>query len=306
MKQLTRFIAAMAAPLLLTGCFLLPGKFDANLKILDGERYEFAYTGQIQMVMPDDDKLKKPSNEPFDPAKLKCRDFVYESSGKIDPQPPVYGDEYDPYGIDAETDVDDQPYIVTERACSEEEIATRQKKYERKQARKQKNYAEESMMAGAFFGGPIPGDVASMRAFAKKLQKYHGWKKVEYAGGSIFDVEYQQTGPIGSYFSFPVLPDAQMQYPFFQIVQRADGALELLAPAIAGQGGLFNMIMKEGDKTASNLAEIDGMLTVETNGRVVTNNSADGFTEKGDMKVMSWKIGKGAVSDQEPRVLIRF
>lgn len=309
MSQLTKFIAAIAAPLLLTGCFLLPGKFNANLKILDGNRYEFVYTGQIQMAMPDDGKMKKPDNEPFDPAKLKCRDLIYKTSGNVDTLPPVYGDEYDHYGKDSNGGVndDEQVYDITERDCTKQEITERKTKYERDHERKQKRYEEQTMTAGAFFGGPIPGDDESMRAFAEKLKKYRGWKKVEHAGGNIFDVEYRETGSIGTYFSFPVLPDAQIQYPFFQIVKRTNGALELFTPAIAGHGSLFQMMMmKESGKNAPKISEIDGVLTVETNGTVVTNNSVDGFTEKGDRKTMRWKIGKDAVSDHEPRVLIRF
>lgn len=310
MKRVFKFVAAVSAPLLLSGCFLLPGKFNANLKILDGDRYEFGYTGQIQMAMPDDGKLKKPSEEPFDPAKLKCRDRVYKSNGEVNSISPVYGDDYDRYGKDANPDADNsnQTYDVVDRDCAEEEITKRKGEYDRTQARKVKRYEEESAMAGAFFGGPIPGDDATMVAFAKKLQKYRGWNKVEHAGGNIFDVEYSETGSIGNYFSFPVLPDAQMQYPFFQIVRRSDGAVELLTPGIAGQGSLFNMMMmKESGGKAPKISEIDGVLTVETNGTVATNNSVDGFTEKDGRKVMSWKIGKSAVGSEEgPRALIRF
>lgn len=309
MKQIFKLVAAVSAPLLLSGCFLLPGKFNANLKILDGDRYEFSYTGQIQMTMPDDGKLKKPSDEPFDQAKLKCRDRVYKSGGEVNAINPVYGDDYDRYGKDANPDADisNRAYDVVDRDCTEDEITKRKDQYVRSQERKKKRYEEETAMAGAFFGGPIPGDDDSMAAFAKKLQKYRGWKKVEHAGGNIFDVEYSETGPIGNYFSFPVLPDAQMQYPFFQIVRRSDGAVELLTPGIAGQGSMFNMMMmKESGGKAPKISEIDGVLTVETNGTVATNNSVDGFTENDGRKVMSWKIGKNAPSEEGPRALIRF
>jgi hypothetical protein len=309
MKQIFKFVAALSAPLLLSGCFLLPGKFNAKLTILDGDRYEFGYTGQIQMTMPEDGKMKKPSNEPFDPAKLKCRDRVYKSDGEVNAESPVYGDEYDRYGKDADASIDNEKlsYEVVDRECTDEEVTNRQDRYERDQARKQKRYEEESAMAGAFFGGPIPGDDDSMVAFAKKLSKYQGWKKVEHAGGNIFDVEYSETGPIGNYFSFPVLPDAQMQYPFFQLIRRSDGAVELLTPGIAGQGSMFNMMMmKESGGKAPKISEIDGVLTVETNGTVATNNSVDGFTEKDGRKVMSWKIGKSAATEEGPRALIRF
>lgn len=315
MKDFVRIVAAASAPLLLTGCFLLPGKFDANLKILDGDRYEFAYAGEIQITLPEDGKTRKPSNEPFDPDKLKCRDLVYKSNGEANPARPVYGDDYDEYADEvteaadaAGTDSSSRSYDVVARDCTADEIADRKSQYDADQERKQKRYEEEAAMAGALFGGPIPGDEESLKEFAVQLRKYAGWEKVEHAGGTIFNVEFRESGSIGNYFSFPILPDAQMQYPFFQIMRRNDGAIELLTPSVAGQGGLFNMMMMQegGGKGAPEISEIDGTLTVETNGTVVSNNSADGFVESGSMKVMQWKIGKNAASEDGPRVLIRF
>lgn len=315
MKYFVRIVAAVSAPLLLSGCFLLPGKFDANLKILDRDRYEFTYVGEIQITLPEDGKTKKPSSEPFDPDKLKCRDRIYKSNGEVNPTRPVYGDDYDQYaeevteaGDAAGTSDSNSLYDVVARECTADEIADRKSQYDADQARKQKRYEEEAAMAGAFFGGPIPGDEESLKDFAVQLRKYAGWDKVEHAGGNIFNVEFRETGTIANYFSFPILPDAQMQYPFFQLMRRNDGSVELLTPSIAGQGGLFNMMMmKEGSgKGAPEISEIDGTLTVETNGTVASNNSADGFVESGSMKVMKWKIGKNAESEDGPRVLIRF
>src|SRR5690606_40486690 len=129
------------------------------------------------------------------------------------------------------------------------------------------NYERERGMASVVFGGPVPGDDASMRAVAKTVKKYQGWKKVEYVGGNIFDVEYSEAGTIGSYFSFPVLPDAQMQYPFFQLVRRANGDVELFAPGVAAKSSFFNMMMLEGKSAKTpELAEIDGTVPRESNG----------------------------------------
>lgn len=306
MNHIFRLAAAIAAPLLLSGCFLLPGKFDASLKILDGERYAFSYIGQVQMAAPDSEP-ERPENIAFDPALLTCRDVVDKNSGQITDTSHLYRGEYDSYAVDSSFD-SDRGYDVVERSCSEEEITAQQKKYETEQARKQEEYEQERAIAGAVFGGPVPGDEKSMRAFAETLSKYKGWKKVEYDGGNIFNVEYSETGTIGSYFSFPVLPDAQMQYPFFQLARRANGDVELFAPGVAAKSSFFNMMMLE-DKSAKapELAEIDGTFTLETNGTVVTNNSADGFTEKGDRKIMTWKIGKNVGGQQDaPRAMIRF
>lgn len=306
MGRIFKLVAALSVPLLLSGCFLLPGKFDAHLNILDGDRYEFSYVGQIQMAMPSNDEPEKPSDEPFDPAKMKCRDLVYKATGEVRAELPIYGDDYDPYASDSSSD-SDREYNVVDRTCTVEEVAAENKHYDNEQKRKLERYKEETAMVGAFFGGPVPGDDDSMRAFAKTLKKYSGWKKVEYTGNNVFEVEYRASGIIGSYFSFPILPDAQMQYPFFQLIRRSDGAVELLTPGVDGQGSLFKMMMMDKNSgKAPGVADIDGTLTVETNGSVVSNNSTDGFTEKGDRKVMRWKIGKHTTSDEIPRALIRY
>src|SRR5690606_28583654 len=125
---------------------------------------------------------------------------------------------------------------------------------------------------------------------------------------NILNAEYSETGTIGSYFSFPVLPDAQAQYPFCQLARSANADVELIAPGVPAKTSLYNRMMLE-DKSpkAPQLAQIDGTSTLETNGTVVTNNSADGFTEKGDRKIMTWKIGKNVGGQQDaPRALIRF
>ncbi|MEP3225526.1 MAG: hypothetical protein ABJO01_06085 [Parasphingorhabdus sp.] len=310
MKQMFKILIALTVPLLLSACLLLPGKFEANLNILDGDRYEFAYVGQIQMSAPNDGKLSKPELVAIDPAQLKCRDRVYKSDGRINPITPVYGNEYDRYGKDAnpDQDISTRSYDVVDRDCTEKEIEDRKAQAKRSYERKVRRYEEEVSMARAFFGGAIPGDDETMVKFAERLEKYRGWEKVEHAGGNIFNVEYKESGTIGNYFSFPIMPDAQFQYPFFQLVRRADGAVELLTPGIAGQGGIFNLIMqKEAGGKAPKISDIDGLLTVETNGKVINNNSIDGFAENGDRKIMRWEIGKDVPMSQEgPRALIRF
>ena len=298
---------ALAAPLLLNGCFLLPGKFDANLKLLDGGRYEFAYVGELQMNMPDEKELKKPDDTSFDPAKLKCRDLVEKTSGEKSETLAVYGDEYDRFNQE-DGYYDKDSYKVEERSCTENEVSERRAEFDREKIRTEKKYQEQSGIASAIFGGAIPGDDESMRKFATNLSKYAGWKKVEYAGNNIFNVEYSSSGQVGNYFAFPVLPDAQVQYPFFQVLQRTQNTTELLTPAINSQGGLFNkMLLGEMDKGSSpKLSEINGTLTVETTGEVLSNNSVDGFQTRGATKVMTWKIGKDSGLQEGPRVLVKF
>lgn len=45
--RLTKILAALAVPLLLTGCFLSPGKFDAAITVNRDGTYSFRYTGEL-------------------------------------------------------------------------------------------------------------------------------------------------------------------------------------------------------------------------------------------------------------------
>ena len=312
-KRLSAMATAIAAPLLLSGCLLLPGAFNAKLSLLEGDRYEFAYTGQVQFVLPEDGP-EKPDDTPFDPANVVCRDRVNSETGETTP-------DYNSYRADAMNDVmaeevavveDGEPRIdIRTRPCTEAEIAEQRQRFDDQRERAERRYAEESKMVGMLFGGAIPGDPVSMRAFAERLAKYDGWNKVEYAGGNIFDVEYAAAGPIANYFAFPVLPDAQMQYPFFQVVRRGNGAVELLSPSFAGQDGLIGLMAMGGMSGGSaqpldGIENIAGTITVETDGEVLSNNSADGFVERDGRKVMTWRVGNGVVLEEGPRVLLRL
>ena len=48
--KMIRLIAALAAPLLLTGCLLSPGKFTSSLDLKRDGSFTFTYVGEIVMI----------------------------------------------------------------------------------------------------------------------------------------------------------------------------------------------------------------------------------------------------------------
>lgn len=308
MNRIVKFLAVLVAPLLLTGCFFLPGKFDATLKLLNGGQYEFSYVGEMQIFSGDEKDMQKPVLKPFDAKNAKCSDWV-EADGSRSPS--SYYDSYSEEAVadaaEVTTDADRFPKREG-RQCTDEELAELEERERENYERRKKDYDQRSSMMAAMFGGAVPGNDEALKQFAANLSKYDGWDKVEYAGENVFNVEYRASGNFDRYFGFPIINDASMQYPFFQIVPRKSGELELQAPGLGSQGGVMGMAMLGGmpGARASNslaLKPVEGSFTLETNGEVRGNNSPDGYATEGDLKVMRWDVKN---LTESPRALIKI
>ncbi|MFK7842381.1 MAG: hypothetical protein AB8B54_08950 [Sphingorhabdus sp.] len=244
MTLFAKLFTALSIPLLLTGCLLIPGKFDSHLKLMNDGSYSFTYNGQMQMAEGDDNPMSSP---------------------------PGMADE-----------------------DSMENGA---------QGGGQQNAAMSSI-----FGGAIAGNDESLEKFATQLSKYDGWNKVEYMGDNLFEVEYAVTGNFDQNFAFPTIPGATMQFPFVQIIRRSGGELEVLTPAMAGAGGLAGAMgpMPPGGTSKSKAQPIDGSFTIETNGEVLSNNTADGYTSKGMVKKLHWKVNEANSAKGGPAAIVKL
>lgn len=300
MRELFKILAALCVPLLLSGCLLIPGKFDSKMLLQKDGQYTFFYNGQMQIFSGDDKGLGGRSYIPFDPDSLKCSSKIDNETGEVTAL------DYGNYG--SSDDDTDAPYRYEDRECSKEEIATERQKHEDRNARRKKEEDEQKAVMGSMFGGAIPGDDENLKKFAEQLAKYDGWNKVEYVGNDMFEVEYAISGQFDQTFSFPSIPSATMQFPFVQIIRRKGHELEILTPAMAGPGGLFGaMAMKEmGGKGMPEMSPIEGTFVIETDGEVLTNNSADGYVSDGVNKTMTWNVGKGGVLGDSPRAIVKL
>lgn len=309
MDKIVKLLIALTAPLVLTGCFLLPGKFDATLRLMQGGQYQFSYVGEMQVFAGDEKDMQKPELKPFDPENAKCSDWI-EADGSRSPS-----SYYDSFGASNEAaneateaaDAENSFPRRENRPCTDAELAELEEGEKAMYERRKKDYEQRSNMMAAMFGGAVPGNDEALVKFAETLRKYDGWEKVEYAGDNVFNVEYRASGNFDRYFGFPIINDSASQYPFFQIVPRNSGELELQAPGLGGQGGLMGMAMLGGFPGSGTNKEmpikpIEGSFTLETNGEVLGNNSPDGYVSEGDMKVMRWDVAGLAES---PRALIK-
>ncbi len=172
----------------------------------------------------------------------------------------------------------------------------------------QKDDEQKNAAMRSIFGGAVPGDDEGLKEFAAQLAKYDGWNKVEYMGDNLFEVEYAVSGNFDQMFAFPTIPGATMQFPFVQIIRRSGGELEISTPAMAGPGGLAGAMgpMPMGGSSKQKTQPIDGNFTIETDGEVLSNNTADGYKMKGAMKSLHWKVDDASSAGGSPRAIVKL
>ncbi len=299
-----RALIVLVMPLLLSGCFLIPGLFTSTLDLRKDGAFTFTYKGQIVFASPDDLDGKS-APKVWSDKMAKCF-----TSGR------TYTDEWavenDASGVEmkdamptADGASDEQP-----RKCTMAEIASLKKEFDEQQRqnaeRKKKEAAE---MAQVFGLGPT--DDESSRKIAANLMKYEGWKSVVYRGKGVYDVDYQLSGRIGHDFIFPVFPQGDILIPFVTVRGREAGSVFVSAPALAG-GGFKGLAARAkmlgavgGGKDMPQTSVVTkGRFTVTTEGTILTNNTSDGPVAGTTGQTLVWDIDNS--SEKIPEALIKL
>jgi hypothetical protein len=199
MKHVARLAIVLAAPFLLLGCLLTPGKFTSSLDIARDGKFAFKYQGEI-ILLTNKSVMDQMGSEPE--FKASCQD-----------------DE----GAD--------------RECSEAEVAEQRRAYDEEQAARKQREAKESAEMATVMGGIDPNNEATMDEFAARLQREAGWKKVVHRGGGVFDVDYEIAGNLDRDFLFPIFPRFDFIVPIVTVTRRDDNAILVRAPALGSSGG---------------------------------------------------------------------
>ena len=285
MYHWTRRLAALAAPLLLTGCLWGPGKFTSDLALKKDGSFTLDYRGEIVLQLPPDADAKA---QPWSDEQARC----YEG---------VSGNKTPPSEIVIESE--EQRKV---RPCTRSEIASQRAEFEKGEAERIAKKRKDNEEMASLFG--LPGvDDESSRAFAAKLMKYEGWKSVQFRGNGTFDVVYHFEGRATQDFLFPALPDNDLVIPFIAIRRRADGAVLVTAPSLVGGTGAMGSRL---GKSAGSMAEgrpmsrAHGRFTVMTDGEILTNNSEDGAAPHPLGRQVHWDVT--ASSSKAPETLIRL
>lgn len=286
-----KLVAAMVAPLLLSGCLWGPGKFTSNLALNKSGSFVLDYRGEIMLQMPDDKGPPVPWAEDM----ATCHaDGSAEAEGggilvSLEPPDSVVGD------------AEEQ-----ERPCTLAEKAKLKTEYEKKSAEKAAEKRKENEEMAKLFG--LPGsDDESNRRFAANLMKQKGWRSVTYKGKGLFDVDYHFEGRLDQDFAFPLMPDSDLMIPFITIRPRTDGSVKVNAPAFVGGSGVFAArakMMGLPGKNDGPASRAEGRFTITTDGEILTNNSEDGPATIQGRRQLHWDVDPR--SDKVPEMMVRL
>ena len=278
----TRAIAAAGALALLSGCFLQPGTFDAELSIERGGIFGYRYDGEIYLL-----GLSKLAEigQKMDNAEAE---FIAQ---------PCYDD-----GLEEDA--------FEERTCTEDEIAAQMKDYNDELERKAEAQERESEMMKAMLGGLDPTDPDAAQELVERLERQVGWNKVEYAGDGLFNVSFAIRGRLSHDFVFPTMERVPMANHFVQLALRSDDKVRMDAPGFAvsssndpfssmmgGMTGMFGAMMAasgtaDEDEDVPLFPELDGTFRLVTDARILANNTDDGPQVVDGREVLTWEITK--------------
>jgi hypothetical protein len=259
-----------AAALLLSSCFLSPGKFDATLDLRKDGRFTFTYTGEIYLLALGQlaEAARKDS---------ETQEFTPET---------CHDDDLD------------------ERKCTADELAEQRQTWEETQKQRRKNAEKESEQMRSLLGGIDPADPKSAEELAARLRRQQGWRRVDYRGNGLFDVEFTLTSQLGHDFMFPSLEQFPLTDAFLFAHVRQGGQVRVEAPGFSPQSATGNPLAAmmtgfatDGASTSSEandlkLPEMDGTFRIVTDGRILTNNTDEGPRAGPGGQVLEWRVSK--------------
>ncbi len=276
-------LLACAMSLALTGCFLLPGKFNSTLDLRDDGSFTFAYDGQMVF--------------------LPLTDEFGDGTSQVDG-----------------SDIDEARCFRGDgarRECTAQELMAQSERNAQAAAGKSRADRERAEQLGRLLSGIDPADPEAGNKIAVMLERQRGWDRVVYRGNGVFDVRYRITSRITHDFSFPTIEGMQVASPFVRIFRRDEGAVRIDAPGFAMQtaaGGAMpsGMLMMFGQSVEGNeeaatgraMAMMEGTFAITTNGEIRANNTDEGAVASGQDRVLSWSVD-GTTTDA-PTALIQI
>jgi hypothetical protein len=265
----TALVAGLS--LLLTGCFITPGKFTSELVLTEDEQFTFTYEGEIFFLGLSSLAEMGAANEEFTP------DECY----------------------DEETFAD--------RECTEAELAEQREVWDMNAPIRAAQAQEQAKQMSAIMGGIDPSDPEASAALVEMLLRQRGWERVEDKGDGVFDVRYAVSGQLGHDFMFPILEGFPTTNPFVQIILRDDNVVRVNAPGFSAQndsnpmGGMMGGMASLGGLAAlgnqgarspemPDIPAIEGTFSIVTDGQIRANNTDEGAvsTPAGDR--LEWAV----------------
>ena len=186
--------------LVLSGCFMSPGKFTSELVLTGPDSFTFSYEGEIFFL-----GLSKLA------------------------QMEAAGEAFSPSCFDDET--------FESRDCTPEEETEQRAEWEAGAAERAANAKKQAEQMAALMGGIDPSDPKAADELVKLLSRQKGWERAVHKGDGVFDVSFRVSGTMGHDFTFPMIEGFPPTNPFVQVFLRKGGQVRINAPGFSVQNG---------------------------------------------------------------------
>ena len=263
-------LVVAGAAMLLSACFVLPGKFAATLDLRKDGHFSYTYKGQIVILgltkLAEMAMAQKPKAE-FSPATCYKKDEV------------------------------------TERTCTAVETAKQKTDWDAEQKTTAEREAKDKEMIIKALGGVDPTDPKSAAEIAARLSGQAGFKSVIYKGNGLYDVDYSIAGLLSYDYAFPTIERMPQVLPFIVLNRRANSEVRIGSPlmqqaAMSMPGGKAAQIFaqmvggKDGKKPGemNDFPVVDGHFTLITDGVILSNNTEHGAKPVAGGKQLDWDI----------------
>jgi len=266
--------------LVLSGCFITPGKFNSELVLGENQDFTFTYEGEIFFLG------------------LSQLAQMDQGAGEFEPEPCYVDGSFD------------------KRECSANEIAGQRARWEQGSQMRAAEEQKKAEQMSAIMGGIDPTDPEAVAKFTELLLRQKGWKRVEDKGNGVFDVSYSLTGKLTHDFMFPLIEGVPTTNPFVQILLRDGDIVRINAPGFAQQnqdnpmgammGGLAGMAglaalgpdNSDSEPQAIGQPQIpefptpEGTFTILTTGAmsIRANNTDEGPSATAQGEMLAWQI----------------
>jgi hypothetical protein len=260
---------ATAAALALSAWIVSPGTFEASLELRRDGQFTFTYNGEIYLLALT--QLAAMANA--------------ETTGEF-AQQPCY---------------DDENY--EERDCTEDEIAEQRRTWDEQAASRKAQQQRDAEQMKAMLGGIDPSDPEAAEELAERLRRQEGWKRVEYRGKGMLDVEFAITSRLGHDFSFPTLERFPIYNSFLQANLRQGNIVRVEAPGFSPQGagnpfqtkmaamaGNVNTRLQSEESGMPPVPEVKGTFRILTDGKILANNTDEGPQAGPGGQTLVWEV----------------
>ena len=272
-RRLAAAVAVFVLTVLLAACFILPGKFAETLDLRRDGHFTYTYKGEILVVGLSKLAELGGMNAPASAATFEPAPCLNENTDE-------------------------------ERACTKAELTEQKVEWDSDQKSQQeaeqvsKKQQNESMKAA--LGGIDPNDPKAGEELAARLRKQAGWNSVIYKGDGLYQVDFAISGQLSYDLSVPTMERIRTVLPFITMTRRADGSVRIDSPLFEGNGNSGGMGAMAGGQMAAagagagpdlkGLPEIDGTLTLTTDGGILANNTDEGPATDPRGQRLVWKI----------------